>query len=243
MRQQSRPRAAGLADETGALLGRIAEEGAVATRVQRIHEQYQESVAELELLRVLGHQLRHRLHEEKKDRRRLCYRCSAHLWTVRATVLRSASQRSRGAGRVRRAGHRRERSRRRSLRHGACRRRRRGGRRSGRSGKSGRRGRRRQRSSELTARVRRAATGVGAVGHGRVTERELALATGERMPALQPLLLDECEEAAHGAIVRVEHDLRQTDHLRGAIPAVAAVHQHRDTAGHQFGDADRPLKQ
>jgi hypothetical protein len=68
MREEGAPHAGRLADEIGPLLGRVAEEGAEAAGVQRVQDQHQHLLRELELGRMLRHQLCHRLHEQQEDR-------------------------------------------------------------------------------------------------------------------------------------------------------------------------------
>ena len=57
--------------------------------------------------------------------------------------------------------------------------------------------------------------------------RERAAAQRELVAEGEPLLDEQLLEASDGAVVRVEHQLRERGHLRRAIPAVRAVHEHR----------------
>ena len=59
-------------------------------------------------------------------------------------------------------------------------------------------------------------------------------AIGKLVAKLEPLALNQHLETVNGAVVGVKHQLRQGDHLRRAIPAIGAVHQHWSLV-----DADR----
>ena len=56
---------------------------------------------------------------------------------------------------------------------------------------------------------------------------------GELVAEAHPLALDKDGEAADRAVVRVHQHRRQPDHLRGAVPAVRAVHQARHACLHK----------
>ena len=63
------------------------------------------------------------------------------------------------------------------------------------------------------------------------------------MAKTQPLLSDEEEQALDGAVVRVEHQLREGRDLRCAVPPVAAVQEDRRAGLQQTRRAGSRLQQ
>lgn len=62
------------------------------------------------------------------------------------------------------------------------------------------------------------------------------------MPEVAPLLLHKHGEAVQRAVVRVDQDLRDGRQLSGAVPAIAAVHKHRDFTDEQLRNPDATIK-